>query len=210
MTKAHIVFTQTESTAVIKNVVHTIVNTLTNAGWTVGCTNLECWHNVESVGNAPALAANTKNEIKTLAACDTLVLIFPVIWCSVPASMKHWIETVFRKQPDDGNISINNRSCMQGKKVIVVAISEEVERIVRDDCMDAALAIMLRPLFEGTLNYLGFNVLRPYFIHHEDLSRVNGTNEILANVATLFSQLQRRPSYYGMFPPAPGLSRLSM
>lgn len=210
MTKAHIVFTQTESTAVLTNVVRTIAKTLNDAGWTVVCTNLECWLDSETVGNAAILRANTKSEIENLAACDTLVLIFPVLWCSVPASLKQWIETVFSKQLDDGNISVNSRSCMQGKKAIVVAMSEEVERIERNECMDAALATMLQPLLEGTLHYLGFNVLRPYFIHGVDLDRVNGTNELLANVATLFSQIQRRPSYYGTFPPTPGLSRLSM
>ncbi|MBA5790674.1 NAD(P)H-dependent oxidoreductase, partial [Escherichia coli] len=51
---------------------------------------LEQRENVAAHAIAPDIAA----ELDKLAACDLLILSFPLFWCSVPAIMKGWIDRV--------------------------------------------------------------------------------------------------------------------
>jgi putative NADPH-quinone reductase len=210
MTKAHIVFTHTRSTDFIREVVHAAAHSLANAGWTVRSTDLACWLDVQADSRTTSQTANADEEFLSVADCDMLVLVFPVLWCSVPAALKQWIEMVFCDRLVAGKTPANSRGCMQGKKAIVVAVSEEAECIQRNDSIEATLADMLRPLLEGTLNYLGFEVLRPFFINGMGQMQANKNKELLFEVAAVFSQVKRRPSFYGLLRPAPGLSHLSM
>ena len=203
MNKAHIVFTHTSSTGVIRKVVYAAVHALAHVGWTVKTTDLDCWLDVRTESKTSPQAANSSDEeFSNITDCDVLVLVFPVVWCSVPAKLKQWIEMVFSDRLACG--------CMQGKRAFVVAVSEEAERIQRNDNIDATLAGMLRPLLEGTLNYLGFAVLRPFLIHDAGRDGASATDELLVEVATAFSQLERRSNFYGLLRPVPGPLYLSM
>jgi putative NADPH-quinone reductase len=205
MNKAYIVFTPTKSTSLIREVVQHATHSLANAGWSVRTNNLMCLP-FSQIGSSD----DTDEELLHVLDCDTLVLVFPVVWSSVPATLKQWIEMVFCDHLTDRNMLANSQGCMQGKKVIVVAVSEEVECMRRGDSMEVAMADMLRPLLEGTLNYLGFDVLRPLFINGMDRRQATETNELLHEVTAVFSQLERRSHFYGLLRPAPGPSHLSM
>lgn len=203
MSNAHIVFTHSSSTGVIRKVVHVAAHTLAHAGWTVETTDLDYWLDIQTESKTTHQAANSSDEeFSNVADCDVLVLVFPVIWCSVPARLKQWIEMVFSDRLACG--------CMQGKRALIVAVSEEADRIQHGDSIDAALTDLLRPLLEGTLNYLGFKVLRPFLIHRADGDEGSATDELLIEVATAFSRLDRRSNFYGLLRPVPGSSHLSM
>jgi len=203
MSKAHIVFTHTSSTSVIKKVVHAAGHTLAHTGWAVRTTDLGYWPDVQTESSTTHQAVSSSDkEFSNVEDCDVLVLAFPVVWCSVPAKLKQWIEMVFNDRLACG--------CMQGKRAFVVAVSEKADRIQHSDSIDAALTDLLRPLLEGTLNYLGFTVLRPFLIRGADGDEGSATDDLLVQVTTAFSRLERRSNFYGFLRPVPGSSHRSM
>lgn len=210
MNTAHIVFTHTRSTSFITEVVAAAVHALSHAGWSVNTTDLGNWPPIQALSRTAGQESQTDEEFLNVTNCDMLVLVFPVLWCSVPAALKQWIEMVFCDRLVSKEATANGRGCMQGKTAIVVAVSEENERIQRSDSIDVTLADMLRPLLEGTLNYLGFNVLQPFFISNANRGQVNDTEDLLYEVVAVFSHPERRTNFYGVLRPVPGPMHLSM
>lgn len=209
MNRAHIVSANTGPTGFMTEVAHVVGQSLGQAGWMIDTVDLTHWSAVLAAGAKPGGDALVENERDRILRSDLLVLVFPVIWCSMPAALKQWIDIVFCDRSAQGGTQTGCQGCMRGKKAIVVAASEEVERMQRSDSMEASMAIMLRPLLEGTLNFLGFSVLRPVFIDRDQLQNIQTTG-LLNQVADAFSHLESRPNFYGVMRPKPGLSSISM
>ena len=95
MNTAHIVFTHTRSTSFIKEVVAAAVHALSHAGWSVNTTDLGNWPPIQALSRTAGQESQTDEEFLNVTNCDMLVLVFPVLWCSVPAALKQWIEMVF-------------------------------------------------------------------------------------------------------------------
>jgi NAD(P)H dehydrogenase (quinone) len=210
MKKAHIVHTHPKSTGLITEVARVAEHSLASAGWIIKTVDLMQEANFQEAVDTRSRPTETEVERNNVVDCDLLVLMFPMVWCSMPAALKQWVESIFCDQLVHGNTPANSRGCMRGKKAFVIAAYEEIECMQRTDSVEATMAALLRPLLEGTLNYLGFHVLRPLFIN--DLGRLEPqkTKEILDGVAQAFSQVESRPGFYGLLPPQPGPARLSM
>jgi len=210
MKKAHIVFTHPKSLGLITEVARMAEYSLANAGWTIKTVDLTQAESVRESAERWNSQAGAETERNNVFDCDLLVLVFPMIWCSMPAALKQWVELIFCDQIAHGDTLANSRGCMRGKKALVIAAAEEIECMASTDSVETTMATMLRPLLEGTLNYLGFYVLRPLFIKDMCHLKPLEISEILDRVAQAFSQLDSRPGFYGLLQPKPGSSRLSM
>jgi putative NADPH-quinone reductase len=93
---------------------------------------------------------------------------------------------------------------MRGRKAIVIAASEYPECMQRYDSVETSMAEMLSPLLEGTLSYLGFYVLKPFFINTMEWMQAGDASGLLDRVDTAFAQIERRANFYGLLQPEPG------
>lgn len=182
----------------IGRIVSDAAQALHHAGWRVDVSD------AMPADRASDGGPDTEDEFLKVAACDILVLIFPMLWCAAPATIKKWIETVFGNPVCGDTPPEQEHVRMHGKKAMVVAVAEETERVQRYDSLESSLTDMLRPLLEGTLNYLGFEVLRPFFIHGITRAHAAELADVSRKVMAVFSQLEQRANLYGRHRPRPG------
>jgi putative NADPH-quinone reductase len=206
MNKAHIVLAHTGSTGFMSKVVSTADSALAEKGWNITTTRLTQWVAAQADTDGIRQAPDADTELLRVVDCDLLVLAFPIVWASVPATLKQWIEAVFSDQSGHEPLAKSSRWSMRGKKAIVVAASEYPERMQRYDRIETAMSETLSPLLEGTLNYLGFSVLRPFLIDTMEWVQAGEASGLLSEVDTAFSQIEHRVCFYGLRQPEPGPS----
>jgi putative NADPH-quinone reductase len=199
MKKATIVSAEITGSSLINEVTLTAASALASTGIEVTTTALPDYR---ALGFSPNPAFDAKKQAAGVSESDLLVLIFPMIWCSAPASLKHWIELVFSEASQYEGKPMNSQGCMSGRRAMVVATLEDSDSIQHYDTVKTAMCDMLRPLFKGTLEYLGFTVLRPHFITGIQPA-VGQAKERLSNeVADVFTNIRRRAYFNGPFKPA--------
>jgi NAD(P)H dehydrogenase (quinone) len=113
------------------------------------------------------LSAEIRREVDRVLACDTLVMVFPLYWFSTPAILKGWIDRVFLSGAFYGGKRIYERGSMRGRRVAVGITLGGREHMFGPGAIHGELAMgMLRHFFQGTLGYVGFDVLEPFFAYH--------------------------------------------
>ncbi|GAB3628327.1 NAD(P)H dehydrogenase [Pandoraea terrae] len=199
-------------TAALKNAA---VDTLTTAGHTVEVSDLYAlnFNAVASAGDFDSrqnpdylvyaleqrngvkddtLSKDILTEIDKVRSCDLLLLTFPIFWFSVPAILKGWIDRVFVSGAFYGGRRIYDHGGMTGKKALVCATLGGRPHMVSEGGIHGDLVAMLRPLLQGTLGYVGFDVLEPFFGYHipylDDAERHGILNEWYQALATLDSR----------------------
>jgi NAD(P)H dehydrogenase (quinone) len=123
---------------------------------------LEQRHAVET----ESLAEDIGREARLVIESDLLVLVFPIFWFSVPAIMKGWIDRVFLSGLFFGGKRVYSRAGMVGKKALALAALGGREHMFGPGAIHGDLVGMMRHLFQGTLGYVGFEVLQPFFAYH--------------------------------------------
>ena len=114
-----------------------------------------------------ALAPEIRREVDALLASDTLMLVFPLYWFSVPALIKGWIDRCFLSGALYGGKRIYGRGGMAGKRAVVGVSLGGREHMFGAQGIHGELAGgMLRHLLQGTLGYVGYDVLEPFFAWH--------------------------------------------
>jgi putative NADPH-quinone reductase len=204
MNKAHIVFAHNGSTGFINEVVCSANRTLADKGWSITTTDLALWALAQLGSDAASHAPGTNVELLRVVDCDLLVPVFPMVWASVPATLKQWIEAVFSDQSSYGSLPANSRWSMRGRKAIVVAASEYPKCMQRYDSIETAMSEVLSPVLEGTLNYLGFYVLKPFFINTMEWMQAIDAGGLLGRFNAAFSQIESRACFYGLLQSKPG------
>jgi NAD(P)H dehydrogenase (quinone) len=187
--KAHIVFTDPGPDALIRDVCDTAAAALQQGGWQVSSS--------EQSDFAPASRERFTQEAALTSECDLLVMAFPMIWCAPPAAMKRWTEQVFADGLHDGR-QMNLPGCMKGRRAIVIAPLAETAGLMRGDSLHSSMTDLLSPLLEGTLGYLGFDVLRPHFFAQEDLQHALGRKALADEVSSVFLRMASRPHLFGL------------
>lgn len=113
------------------------------------------------------LAPDVRREVDALLASDTLMLVFPLYWFSVPALIKGWIDRCFLSGALYGGKRIYGRGGMVGKRAVVGVSLGGREHMFGPHGIHGELANgMLRHLLQGTLGYVGYDVLEPFFAWH--------------------------------------------
>jgi NAD(P)H dehydrogenase (quinone) len=118
---------------------------------------LEQRHAVET----HTLAADIRAEIDKVEAADLLIFTFPLYWMSVPALLKGWIDRVFVSGRFYG-----------GKRALVAVTTGGREHMFGAEAIHGELTggvgsgAMLRSFLQGSLGYVGFEVLEPFVAYH--------------------------------------------
>ena len=109
-------------------------------------------------GFAPEVAA----EMVKVAACDLLILNFPIWWLGMPAILKGWFDRVFAVGFAYGGGRKFASGLMRGKRALCVVttggLADDYARGGEYAPIDEVLYAVHRGIFEFT----GFEVLRPF------------------------------------------------
>lgn len=205
--RAHIVYAHPEPASFVAAMRDTTRETLEGAGWQVGVSDLYA-QGFDPVAKAAdfderanpdylvyaleqrhgvkngSLAADISREVEAVRQSDLLVLVFPVFWFSLPAMLKGWIDRVFVSGVFYGGRRIYGEGGMMGKKALVVAALGGREHMFGDGAIHGRLADgMLRHLLQGTLGYVGYDVLEPFFAYHVPYLPEDERRALLARLA---------------------------
>lgn len=160
---------------------------------------LEQRHNFQQGTLAPDIVA----EIDKVRAADLIVLTFPLFWFGVPAIMKGWFDRVFISGEFYGGKTIYGRGGMAGKKATAAFSLGGRADMVGDKGIHGPLADgMLRHLFQGTLGYVGMEVIDPFIAHNVPYQPLDVRKKCLDDLADYFARLDEAPRY-----PIPDLSK---
>lgn len=113
-----------------------------------------------------ALAPDIQGEIDKVTASELVILTFPIYWFSTPAILKGWIDRVFVSGLFYGGKRIYDRGGLRGKKALVAVTLGGREHMFGSEGIHGDLNVMLRPLLQGTLAYVGLTVLEPFIAYH--------------------------------------------
>jgi NAD(P)H dehydrogenase (quinone) len=149
-----------------------------------------------------SLPADVRQEVDRIIASELLVLVFPVFWFSMPAILKGWIDRVFVSGLFFGGRRIYDRGGMIGKRALVVASLGGREQMFGPDGIHGELSGMLRHLLQGTLAYVGFDVLQPFFAWHVPYIDRAARAELLRALAGHVARVDELPAL-----PKPSLER---
>lgn len=153
---------------------------------------LEQRHAAETGGLAPDIRA----EIDKVKACDLLILTFPLFWMSVPAMLKGWIDRVFVSGIFYGGRRVYGKGGVCGKQALVATTLGGREHMFGPGSIHGPLigeAGMLRHLLQGSLGYVGMEVLEPFIAYHVPYIAFEERARILDQWRAELGQLERRP-----------------
>jgi len=92
-------------------------------------------------------------------------LVLPLLWYSVPAQLKDWIDRVFLSGAFYGGRRIYERAGMAGKPALVLASLVGREHMFGPDALHGELTGMLRHLLQRTPGNVGYDVHEPFFAY---------------------------------------------
>jgi len=162
---------------------------------------LEQRHNVEAGSIAPDIRA----ELDKLVAADLLILNFPVYWFSTPAILKGWIDRVLVSGLCYGGRRIYDQGGLVGKRAFVGLTLGGREHMFTDDGIHGSLDDLLRHLTQGTLAYVGYEVIEPFIGWHIPYLKPDDRERTMADYVACLRSLDERkllqmPSMSGFNP----------
>lgn len=124
-----------------------------------------------------SIAPDILEEIEKVRACDLLILNFPIFWFSTPAILKGWIDRVFVSGLFYGGRRIYDHGGMGKKRALAVFTLGGREHMFGEGSLHGDLNGILKPLLQGSLGYVGMQVLEPFAAYHipylKDAERVD-------------------------------------
>lgn len=145
---------------------------------------LEQRHN-EALGG---LAPDIRHELDKLLRCELLLLVFPLFWFAPPAILKGWIDRVLLSGVTYGGRRFYDRGGLRGRRALVAVTLGGRAHMFGPDAIHGPLEHMLRPLLQGTLAYVGLEVLPPFVAWHVPYV----TAEVRADYLAAFAAHLRR------------------
>ncbi|KWR77786.1 NAD(P)H-dependent oxidoreductase [Cupriavidus sp. IDO] len=212
---AHIVYAHFEQKSFVGAMRDTVVAGLREQGWKVTCSDLyaqrfnpvahpddfverrnpdylvyslEQRHAVEHEALAPDIAA----EVESVKDAGLLVFVFPVFWFSVPAILKGWIDRVFLSGVFYGGRRVYDRGGMVGKRALVVTSLGGRSHMFGEGAIHGEIGTMLRHLLQGSLAYVGYDVLEPFIAYHVPYIGATERKELLRDLQKAISTLDSR------------------
>ena len=122
---------------------------------------------------APDIAA----ELAKIDRADLVLFVFPLFWYSVPAILKGWFDRVLVSGKAYGGKRIFNKGGFVGKRAALAFTLGGHKGLFGERGIHGELEILLKPILQGTLGYVGFDVLPPFVAYHipyiDDAARQN-------------------------------------
>jgi NAD(P)H dehydrogenase (quinone) len=112
-----------------------------------------------------SFAPSLQVEMDRLAACDLLILQFPIWWLGMPAIMKGWIDRVFAIGRTYGGGRWFDRGWMRGKQAMLAVTIGGTEQAYSRDGIYGPVEDVLRPINHGILGFCGFDVVEPFIAY---------------------------------------------
>jgi NAD(P)H dehydrogenase (quinone) len=112
------------------------------------------------------LAPDIAEEVDNVLWADLVILNFPIFWFSTPAILKGWIDRVFLSGIFYGGKRFYDRGGLAGKRAWVTATLGGRPHMFGEHAIHGEIERMLSHLLRGTLAYVGFEVLEPFFGYH--------------------------------------------
>lgn len=132
---------------------------------------------------AGALAPDIVEEIDKVIAADLLVFTFPLFWFSVPAILKGWIDRVFISGVFYGGRRIYGAGGLAGKRALVAFSLGGREHMFGEGAIHGELEQgMLRHFLQGTLGYVGLDVIEPFAAYHTPYIDADARSRLLADL----------------------------
>ncbi len=141
------------------------------------------------------LKEDIQDEIAKVKNAGLIIFTFPLFWMSVPAMMKGWIDRVFVSGLFYGGKRIYEKGGMQGKKALVCTTLGGREYMFGDKGIHGQLysaSGMLRSVLQGSLGYVGMDVLEPFIAYHVPYIPDEERKKILLNWRQALSGLDTR------------------
>jgi len=152
---------------------------------------LEQRHGFETRTLAPDILA----QIDKVLAADLLVFTFPVFWFSVPAILKGWIDRVFISGPFYGGRRIYGAGGLAGKRALAAFSLGGRDHMFGPGSIHGNLeAGMLRHFLQGSLGYVGLEVLEPFIAYHTPYVSADERSLILEALGEHVDRLDRLPA----------------
>ena len=136
-------------------------------------------------------SSDVQREMDRLAACDVLILQFPIWWLGMPAIMKGWIDRVFAVGVTYGGGRWFDRGMMSGKRAMLCVTIGGTEQAYARNGIYGPVLDVLRPINHGILAFCGFDVVEPFIAYaparkndHERDAVFVSYAERLLNIAT--------------------------
>lgn len=139
-------------------------------------------------GFVPELRA----QMKRLAACDLLVLLFPIWWLGMPAILKGWVDRVFAAGVAYGGGRWFASGAMRGKRAMCIVATGGLPQAYDGSSHYAPIETVLYPIHRGILEFTGFEVLPPFVAHGPNRVDDAERRELLAALRRRLTTLDRR------------------
>lgn len=139
------------------------------------------------------IAADIRAELDKLIEADLLILNFPIYWFSEPAILKGWIDRVLVSGLCYGGKRIYDQGGLVGKKAFVGLTLGGREHMFGEEGIHGPIEHLLKPLLQGTLAYVGFDVVQPFIGWHIPYVSAEKRAEIMSNYVACLHSLDKRP-----------------
>ena len=136
-----------------------------------------------------------QDEIAKVKNADLIIFTFPLFWMSVPAILKGWIDRVFVSGVFYGGKRIYGKGGMRGKRALVCTSLGGREYMFGDQGIHGQLyghSGMLRSVLQGSLGYVGMDVLEPFVAYHVPYVSDEERKSILSNWSQSLLDLDTR------------------
>lgn len=144
--------------------------------------------------HAGTLASDIMVEIEKVQAADLIVFTFPLFWFNLPAILKGWIDRVFVSGPFYGGKAIYSRGGMAGKQATAAFSLGGRDYMFGPQGLHGTLVDgFLRSFFQGTLGYVGFEVIAPFVSYHVPYLTSEQRGTLLDDLGTRFGMLDQLP-----------------
>ncbi len=142
---------------------------------------------------AGTIASDIQAEIAKVEAADLVILNFPLYWFSVPAILKGWIDRVFVSGMFYGGKRIYGQGGMVGKKALISVTTGGREDMLSTNGIHGALTDILKPVIQGSLGYVGMEVLTPFYAYHVPYISDQQRAQILESWQQVLLDIDNRP-----------------
>ena len=146
-----------------------------------------------SASESGGFATDVREQMDRLAACDLLVLQFPIWWLGMPAIMKGWIDRVFAIGVAYGGGRWFDRGMMRGKRAMLAVTIGGIEQAYSADGIYGPAADVLRPINHGILAFCGFEVLEPFLAYAPARATEGAREEMFAAYEERLLSIDRAP-----------------
>lgn len=105
-------------------------------------------------------------ELEKIERADFLLFIFPLFWFSVPAILKGYFDRVFVSGKAYGGKRIYNKGGFYGKRAMLAFSLGGHSGLFGKNAIHGEIEALLKPITQGTLGYVGLDVLEPFVAYH--------------------------------------------